>query len=196
MISAIVAVDNNFAIGNKNGLLAHIPEDLRQFKQLTTGSTVIMGRKTYESLPKRPLPNRMNLVITSQVKDGYKMQEDGAIFMSMDYAKNWILHKQLSKPKEPIFVIGGGQIYKELLPYCDKLYITKINHSYKEADTYFPNIDEDKIGIIKSSSDIKDFDGLEYQFFEYVRNPKTFPLLDNAVRTVSQKIELAKLNYH
>lgn len=166
MISAIVATDLNYAIGNKNNLLVHIPEDLKYFKALTSGATVIMGRKTYDSLPVKPLPNRLNLVITSKAKDRYEIQDDGSIFVSMEYIKNWLINRKAVGGC--VFIIGGGQIYKELLSYCDKIYLTKVLHSYTNVDTYFPNIEKMKEWKLVKTEDIKEYNGLKYQFCEYV----------------------------
>lgn len=168
MISVIVAADLNNAIGNKNGLLAHIPADMKHFKDLTMGSTVVMGRKTYDSLPKKPLPNRLNLVITSKVKDRYEIQDDGSIFVSMEYAKTWLINRKAIG--DYVFIIGGGQIYKELLPYCDKIYLTKIFHAYEDADTYFPNIDKMDEWKQEKAGEVKEYNGLKYQFCEYTRS--------------------------
>lgn len=167
MISAIVCVDSNYAIGNKNGLLANIPEDMKHFKDLTMGSTVVMGRKTYDSLPKKPLPNRLNIVITSKAGDRYVRQEDGSVWMSMEFAKNWLINRKVVG--DYVFIIGGGQIYKALLPFCEKVYLTKVFHSYKDTDTYFPNIDEKREWKLENAGEIKVYNGLKYQFCEYVR---------------------------
>lgn len=168
MISAIVAVDSNYAIGNKNGLLAHIPADMKHFKSLTSGATVVMGRKTYDSLPIKPLPNRLNLVITSKVKDRYEIQNDGSIFVSMEYVKNWLVNRKAIG--DYVFIIGGGQIYKELLSYCDKVYLTKIFHAYETADTYFPNIEEMNEWKLEKVGEMQEYNELKYQFCEYIRS--------------------------
>jgi dihydrofolate reductase len=128
MISAIVAVDNNWGIGFNGDLLEHIPEDLKYFKKLTENNVVIMGRKTWDSLPKKPLPNRLNMIVTSQIKSsaGCVLINGEYMALSLD---NVILQLQNCDDTN-YFVIGGGQIYKELLPYCDRVYVTKIfkNH--------------------------------------------------------------------
>jgi dihydrofolate reductase len=129
MISLIVAMDKNNGIGNKNKLLAHISEDLRYFKKTTDGSTIVMGYNTYMSLPKRPLPNRRNIVLTS--KD---IELEGAIVVnSIDELL------KLLNPEEETFVCGGASIYRQMLPYADKLYITHIFHKF-ESDTFFPEV--------------------------------------------------------
>ena len=170
MISAIVAVDNNYGIGNKNGLLAHIPEDLKMFKELTTNNAVIMGRKTYDSLPVKPLPNRFNIVITSKADeaDGWENVMDNDkryTIANMEYIKN-VFMKVYSRD---IFVMGGGTVYRELLPYCDRVYLTKILHSYEEVDTYFPNIDIMSEWALTSESEEKEHEGVKYKFCVYDR---------------------------
>lgn len=167
MISAVVCVDSNYAIGNKNGLLAHIPEDMKHFKDLTMGATVIMGHKTYDSLPKKPLPNRLNLVVTSKALNEYEKKEDGSIWISMEHAKNFI--KKMKQTEGYVFIIGGGQIYKALLPFCETTYVTKVFHTYEDADTFFPNIDDTQEWKQVKAGEIKDYNGLQYQFCEYER---------------------------
>lgn len=131
MISIIVAVADDWGIGRSNDLLWNIPEDLKRFKRLTTGKTVVMGKRTWESLPRRPLPNRRNIVITDvpgEIIEGAVMAysiSDAAAMCSRD---------------DESFIIGGGSIYRQFLPLADRLYITHI-HSRAEADTYFPEID-------------------------------------------------------
>jgi dihydrofolate reductase len=133
MISIIVAVAEDGGIGKGNDLLWHLPEDLRRFKKLTMGKTVIMGKKTWESLPRKPLPGRRNIVITDDQFDDF----DGAVTVySIDGAIN------LCNRDEEAFVIGGGSIYRQFLPFADRLYITHI-HKKAPADIYFPSIDKD-----------------------------------------------------
>lgn len=167
MISAIVCVDENWGIGSNGDLLVHIPEDMKFFKEKTNGNTVIMGRKTYDSLPKKPLPNRENVVITNTTKNGFsiRMDEDGTVFTNLDDVKYALKLKEMDEFN--IFIIGGGKIYKELLPYCDNVYVTKVFHSYNNADTYFPNIDNMPEWVMESASEIKEYNGIEYQFYTY-----------------------------
>lgn len=169
MIAAVVAVDKNFGIGNNNELLAHIPEDLKNFKKLTTGHTVIMGRKTYDSLSIKPLPDRANIVVTSNINNDniLEIRKDGVLYTGLDVIKGILI--QLSSITFDVFIIGGGTIYKELLPYCDKIYLTKIHHSYGNVDTYFPNIDNMPEWEIMMSSDIRKCNNIEYQFCIYER---------------------------
>lgn len=162
MISAIVAVDSNYGIGNKNNLLAHIPEDLKMFKEVTTGGTVIMGRKTYESLPVKPLPDRINIVVTSKANNPYG--ENGVSYYNIEEVK--IILKTFSFNNN-FFVIGGGMIYKELLPCCERVYLTKILYDYDDVDTYFPNIDNMPEWNLTSESEVKEYNGVQYKFCIY-----------------------------
>ena len=166
MIAAVVAVDENWGIGSNNELLAHISEDLKNFKKLTKNNVVIMGRKTYESLPNKPLPNRVNVVISSK---NHTLEDKGIIFVSMDYIKTF-LGTQSSNALADCFIIGGGMIYKELLPYCEKVYVTKIHHAYENVDTYFPNVDKMPEWEMTMISENKKYNDIEYQFCIYRRN--------------------------
>lgn len=132
----IVAVDSRWAIGNKGRLLVSIPADLRRFRDLTTGKTVILGRKTLETFPSgRPLKNRRNIVLTHdksfKVPDAEVVHDLNSLF---DVIKG--------TDSDDIFVIGGSSVYLQLLPYCDVAYVTKIDYRY-EADAFMPNLDED-----------------------------------------------------
>ena len=132
MISLIVAMDKNNGIGNKNKLLAHISEDLRYFKRVTDGNTIVMGYNTYMSLPKRPLPNRRNVVLTSK-----NIELEGAIVVNSIEELLKLLNTE-----EETFICGGASIYNQMLPYADKLYITHIFDEF-EADTFFPEITDE-----------------------------------------------------
>lgn len=129
IISAIAAIAENRALGKDNKLLFHIPEDMRRFKELTTGHAVIMGRKTYESIG-RPLPHRTNIVVTRN-KD---FLAPGTIVKSS--VKEAIEYARMIE-KEEIFIIGGGEIYTQALPFTDRLYLTVVKGN-PEADTFFP----------------------------------------------------------
>jgi dihydrofolate reductase len=131
MISIIVAVSEDWGIGKNNELLWHISEDLKRFKRLTSGNTVIMGKRTWESLPRRPLPGRTNIVLTD---DKTETIENAVTAYSIE--------DSLSKCQTDgeIFVIGGGSIYRQFLPIADRLYITHV-HKKAPADIYFPEID-------------------------------------------------------
>ena len=163
MISAIVAIDENNGIGFNGQLLEKIPEDLRRFKLLTQEKIVVMGRKTWDSLPKKPLPDRLNIIISNKIK----IIDTLTISMSIEEIKSR-LKRALKDQDEEWFIIGGGQIYNELFPFCDRIYITKIYKKYENVDTYFPNIDEQKWNIVHQS-EILTYNNLQYQFLTYDR---------------------------
>jgi dihydrofolate reductase len=131
MISIIVAIAENFAIGKNNELLWQMPADLKRFKKITTGHAIIMGKKTYESLPIKPLPDRENIVITDNPDEQFK----GCITVrSIGEALS------LVKREEETFIIGGASVYQQFLPYADKLYLTLIHKDF-DGDVFFPEID-------------------------------------------------------
>ena len=161
MLAAIVAVDENWGIGRNGDLLINIPEDKKFFKAKTNDSIVIMGRKTWDSLPKKPLPNRKNYVISKSQK-----HVNGVDFISMDSAIELIQNED-----SDIFIIGGGQIYEKLLPYCEKVFVTKIDKSF-ESDTFFPNIEEDNTWKCVESGDIQYYQSIPYEFLTYKNRKK------------------------
>ena len=163
MISAIVAVDNNWGIGFNGDLLEHIPEDLKYFKELTSGNTVIMGRKTWDSLPKKPLPNRHNLVIT-KYPSIYELTNEVWFYTLRQIEVLMLKNKNVN-----YFVIGGGQIYEKLLPLCDRVYVTKIFKDHDQVDTYFPNLDESDDWAPALQSNLQNYKDLTYQFWQYDR---------------------------
>lgn len=130
-IALIAALDEQNAIGRNGDLLCYLPNDLKHFKQITQGHRVIMGRRTYESLPKGALPNRTNIVITSDQAENYP----GCIVVrSLEGALDHCLED------ETAFVIGGGMLYRATLSLAERLYITRIHHTFPDADTFFPEI--------------------------------------------------------
>lgn len=159
-INIIVARDNNNGIGFNNELLYHIKEDMKYFKELTTGNTVLMGRKTYESIGK-PLPNRENIIITSDTNK-YKNQD---ISICRDISQGLVFALLLNKD---LFIIGGDSIYKQYLPLTDKLYITQID-SVKKADTFF-EFNENEFKLISSKP--SEENGLKYSFDVWERIKK------------------------
>lgn len=161
MIYIIVATDKNLAIGNQNKLLFWLPNDLKRFKELTTGNTIIMGRNTFLSLPKGALPNRRNIVLSTRKDASFPGAET---FSSLEEAIN-----NCSK-EEKVFIIGGASVYKQALPLADVLCITEIDAVAPEADTYFPNIDP-TIWKEKSreSHPADEKHPCPYAFVEYVR---------------------------
>lgn len=166
MISAIVLTDRNYGIGKNNELLFDIPEDKRRFKSITDKSTVIMGRKTWESLPKKPLTNRMNLIITHQKIDS---NEDDIKFISMEEAKLFLENNS----NKNIYIIGGGEIYKQLLPYYNVVQMTYVFDSIEVADTFFPKIEEHGFELIYASTIYTNEKlGLHFQYRTYIREQK------------------------
>jgi len=161
-MNLIAAVDSNWAIGNKNKLLASIPADMKFFRETTTGHVVVMGRKTLESFPNgMPLKNRTNIVLTSNRNYCVK---DAVIVHTLKE----LLEELKKYDSEEIFVIGGGSVYQMMLPYCDTAYITKIDHAY-EADTYFPNLNQDEEWEMTKVSEEQTCFDLEYVFSKYER---------------------------
>lgn len=159
-ISIIVAVAEENAIGKDNDLLCYISEDLKRFKRLTTGNVVVMGKKTYESLPKRPLPNRTNIVITDNAGDNF----DGCITV---YSIGEAIDK-CSDDREN-FIIGGGSIYRQFMPYANKLYITHI-HKRFDADTFFPEIKGEEWKAVSTETYPPDENNdFSYSYVTYIR---------------------------
>lgn len=161
-MNLIVAVDKNWAIGNGNKLLVSIPQDMKFFRETTMGKVVVMGRKTLESFPGgQPLKKRTNIVLT---RDKNYQVKDAIVVNTVDE-----LLLELGKyDEDEIYVIGGESIYRQMLPYCKTAHITKINHEY-EADTYFPNLDEDDEWVVTGISDEQTYFDLEYEFVRYER---------------------------
>lgn len=161
MLSIIVAVAKNNVIGKDNKLIWHLPEDLKRFKRLTTGHTIIMGRKTFESLG-RVLPNRKHIVLCNDAEMNID-DENVEVIDSIDKIEKY------ENSEEENFVIGGASIYKLLLPKASKLYITKINQEF-DGDVYFPEIDENEWKIVEREQGIKDEkDPYDYEYITYVR---------------------------
>lgn len=157
-ISIIVAIAKNRTIGHGNKLLWNIPEDMKYFRETTRGHAVIMGRKTFESIG-RPLPNRLNIVIT---RDQSFTAEGVTVCHSLEEA----LDLARQKEKDEVFVIGGAQIYKQALPFTDRLYLTVVHKDF-EGDAFFPEHTE--FTKIVSQKDSRDAN-LEYTFLVLERS--------------------------
>jgi dihydrofolate reductase len=159
MISIIVAVSDDWGIGKNNELLWHITEDLKRFKKLTYGKTVIMGKKTWESLPRRPLPGRKNIVLTDIPEECI---EGSVTAYSLDDA--------LSKCEkgEELFIIGGGTVYRQFMPLADYLYITHV-HQRGPADVYFPEIDPAQWEAIEKEDFRNVSETIPYTYIKYKR---------------------------
>ncbi|MEI6277348.1 MAG: dihydrofolate reductase [Prolixibacteraceae bacterium] len=158
-ISIIVAVAQNFAIGLNNDLLFHLPEDLKRFKSITSGKPVIMGKRTFFSLPKGALPNRRNIVITDVPGETFPGCES---VWSVEEAIAAVAHEAES------FVIGGGMIYQQFFPLAGKLYLTQV-HKEMEADTFFPTVDFTEWNEYSREDHFDEKNGFAYSYLDLVR---------------------------
>ena len=160
MISLIVAIAQNGAIGNNQELLCHLPNDLKRFKAITLGHTIVMGRRTYESLPKGALPGRTNVVVTCQADVAW---ENTIVAHSIDEA---LANSESSE----LFIIGGATLYEQTLQRANRLYITHIHHAFEQADTFFPAIDYDQWREIEREEHKADErNPYDYSFVTYER---------------------------
>ncbi|MBO4235562.1 MAG: dihydrofolate reductase [Firmicutes bacterium] len=158
----IVAVDEKWGIGKDGNLLCHLPGDLKYFKEKTSGKTVVMGRVTLESLPgKKGLPNRRNIVITS---DKEYLAENAEAVSSEE--ELWSALS--STPTDDVFVIGGAKVYSAFLKHCDTCYVTKVEKDF-DADRFFPNLDDDLDFMCTDISEMQEENGIKYRFLEYRR---------------------------
>lgn len=163
MLSIIVAVAQNNVIGKDNKLIWHISEDLKRFKEITSGKKMIMGRKTFESLP-GVLPNREHIIITKD--KNYKVDSDKVTIV---HDLNSLID-QYKNCDEEVFIIGGAEIYNQTLPYADKLYLTTINNAF-DGDTFFPEINYDDFKVEYTSEEFTDEkSNITYKFINLVRN--------------------------
>ena len=161
-MNLIVAVDNNWAIGNKNQLLISIPNDQKHFREETTGKVVVLGRKTLATFPQGlPLKNRTNIILS---KDKNFKVKDAIVVHSVEE----LLEQLKQYDSEDVYIIGGESIYRQMLPYCDVAHVTKIDFAYA-ADAWFPNLDEMPEWKITASSEEQTYFDLEYRFLKYER---------------------------
>lgn len=161
-MNIIAAVDKNWGIGKNNKLLVSIPSDMKFFRQETAGKVVVMGRKTLESFPNgMPLKNRTNIVLSRDA--GYQVKDTIVVH---DIPQ--LLEELKKYDDEQIYVIGGGRIYEQMLPYCKVAHITKIDFAF-EADTFFPNLDADPEWEVTQSSEEQTYFDLEFSFVKYER---------------------------
>ena len=130
-LSIIVAIASDGAIGRANDLLWHLPADLKRFKELTTGHTILMGRKTFESLPRGPLPNRRNIIISRSLPT----QPGAEVYPTIQQAL------EACASDGEVFIIGGGEIYRQLLPNTEQIYLTRVQASFPDAEVFFPELD-------------------------------------------------------
>lgn len=161
-MNAIVVADRSWAIGRDGGLLFSLPTDMKRFRSLTMGGTVILGRKTLESFPGgRPLPKRKNIVITRR-KDH---QVEGAVVVS---SLAEALDAAGDTPPDQIWVIGGGSVYTALLERCKRVYLTKVDAQAEAPDTFFPNLDKLPGWEVEHESEPLEENGLTFRFVEYI----------------------------
>lgn len=161
-MNAIVAVDQNWAIGKNNQLLVKIPEDMQFFRKMTLNNIVIMGKNTLESFPGgKPLKNRQNIVVALEAD--YIVEGARVVHSIEDAVK---AADELEEKK--VFVVGGASIYAQMLPYCDTVYVTKIEKSF-DADVFFTNLDQEGEWEIEEESQEQSHEGLKYRFCKYTR---------------------------
>ena len=159
-MNLIAAVDQNWAIGNKNQLLVKIPADQKFFRETTTGKVVVMGRKTLESFPNaQPLPNRVNIVMTKN--PNYRAK--GCVIV---HSEEELMEELKNYPDKQIFLIGGASIYEQLLPRCEEAYVTRIDYSY-QADCHFPDLDASDEWELYEEGEEQTFFSIEYYFNKY-----------------------------
>ena len=159
-IKAIVAVDENGAIGRQGDLLCHLPADMRHFKEMTMGHSIVMGRKTFESFPRRPLPGRQNLVITRSA---------GWQYPGVTVAHSLEQAIALAET-DTVFIIGGAQIYEQALPVVDVLHLTLIHARWASADVYFPALDPNQWQEVEREHHTSDHrNAYEYDFITLKR---------------------------
>ncbi|MBD5192261.1 MAG: dihydrofolate reductase [Bacteroidales bacterium] len=158
-ISIIVAVTANNAIGAGGDLLFHIADDLRRFKAVTMEHPVVMGRRTFQSLPKGPLPGRLNVVVSRTMP----APADGSYSVVRSLADAVALASEAPGGEE-VFIIGGGEIYREALPMVSKIYLTEINATVENADTFFPKLDDREWAVVETSDTHTTSSGTPYRF--------------------------------
>lgn len=159
MLSIIACISqNNRAIGYQNRLLYHIKSDLTRFRELTTGHTIIMGRKTYESLPNGALPHRRNIVVSNSMKE----MEGCEVYPNLEAAL-----KAAEGKTEETFIIGGESIYRQSLPAAHKLYLTVVDDTPQQADAFFPEINPKEWKLIEK--EMRNENGLSFSFLTYLK---------------------------
>jgi len=160
-MNAILSAAQDWAIGKDNQLLFHLKEDMRRFRVLTTGGTVIMGRRTLESLPAgKPLPNRRNIVVTHDMQF---IREGAEIAHCVDAAL-----RMVDAAEDDVWIIGGGSIYASMLSRCKRVFLTRVDSVVEGADTFFPNLDKLSCWKIVTQSEPIVEDGISYRFLEYL----------------------------
>ena len=161
MIKMIWCEDINHGIAKNNQLPWHMKEEMLFFKNTTLNNIVVMGKNTWLSLNKKPLVNRSNIIISNAQR---LIMCQNTLRLHMEDIIEYFKYT-----KDEVFIIGGGSIYKQLLPYCEKVYVTKINKSHENIDTYFPNLDELDEWTLGESSEVYEYNDFTYQFCQYDR---------------------------
>lgn len=169
-IIACISKDNR-AIGYQNRLLYHLPSDMVRFRELTTGHTIVMGRKTFDSLPNGALPHRRNIVVSKSLKE----IDGGEVYPTLEEALKAAQGDPLPAPKEntgiaspeEIFIIGGESIYRQALPAARKLYLTLVDKKPEQADTFFPAINNSAWEV--TEKEMRNENGLSFSFLTYIR---------------------------
>lgn len=160
MISMIAAVARNRAIGNQNRLIYWLPNDMKRFRQLTTGHTILMGRRTFESLPKGALPNRRNCVLSRSVSQ----------LPGCECFTSWDEFLPTCSPDEDIFIIGGASVYEGLIDKADRLCLTEVDDTPAEADTFFPDYSSGWQEVSREEHETDERHQFNYAFVDYERN--------------------------
>lgn len=168
-LSIIVACAQNMAIGKDNDLLWHISDDLKRFKALTIGHTVIMGRRTFDSLPKKPLPKRRNIVLTHDTAFHCEVPETATGTLEVAHSMAEVL--RMVQGEEEAFIMGGGTLYRNFMPWVNNMYVTWVYRDF-DADTYFPKIDASVFRQVRITDRQQDPEsGLWFAYADYVRMP-------------------------
>lgn len=167
IMKLILVMDNDCAIGRGGELLCRLPLDMKHFRETTKGSVVIMGRRTYESFPKRPLPNRENLVLSRSAK----AIEGAEVFPDIESVLERVRAVE-HKEQKPVFVIGGTEVYKQLAPYCDEALITRVYESFG-GDAFFEDIEHSDEWELAESSIVLETNCRKIRFFRYIKVDKS-----------------------
>lgn len=164
-MKTIVVVDENWAIGKDGGLLVHLPKDLNYFKEKTLGKTIVIGRATLQSFPGgKPLPGRKTIVLT---RDAGLAEKLGGECLAAG-SRGAVLEELARRGQmEDAFIAGGEDVYKQFLPYCDEIYVTKLEKKFEGADKFFPNLDAQGIWDLAWESEPHEENGVRYRFTLY-----------------------------
>ena len=166
-MKAIVAVDQNWGIGRDGSLLISVPEDMKFFRETTKGAVVILGRKTLLSFPGgKPLKGRVNIVLSR--KEEERRLVDGNTELIYVKSAEQAVREADAYPERNVFVIGGESIYRQFLPFCEEVLVTRLEASFA-ADTYFPDLDKDEDWEKSRSGDLREWEGIRYHFDVYRR---------------------------